>query len=149
MEMAERMGYIFHPSPPLFHAFYFSFSTFPLELYFSWNISLSTLSRIFDAVFSLSFEAIHQFSAEATYPRPCPIHFFFFFFSFSFFVPCICATVNLSPDLGYSFSLKVPLGRDFSLLQRLLSTLLVKSISEHKIHFHLFPFDTRYVRIRG
>lgn len=124
MEMAERMGYIFHPSPYPLSFLYStrSISHFPSP--FRWNyispatFSLSTLSRIFDAVvFSLSnTEPIHQFSTEGTYPRPCPVFFFyFFFFSFSFFpISCICATVS-KPLAGFGIFifLEIPAGNRF------------------------------------
>lgn len=122
MEMAERMGYIFHPSPYPLSFLYStrSISHFPSP--FRWNyispatFSLSTLSRIFDAVvFSLSNRFIN-FQPKALTPDRVPSSSSTSFSSLSPFSPFLVSvqpSVNLSPDLGYSFSLKFPLGTDF------------------------------------
>lgn len=122
MEMAERMGYIFHPSPYPLSFLYStrSISHFPSP--FRWNyispatFSLSTLSRIFDAVvFSLSNRFINFQPKALTPDRVFFFFFYFFFFSFSFFpISCICATVS-QPFAGFGIFifLEIPAGNRF------------------------------------
>lgn len=123
--MAERMGYIFHPTPyppslPFIpHVLFLIFLHLSVGITFLLQLFRCPRCQEFSTPSYFHFRTPNRFinfQPKALTPDRVPSSSSTSFSSLSPFSPFLVSvqpSVNLSPDLGYSFSLKFPLGTDF------------------------------------
>lgn len=123
MEMAERMGYIFHPTPyppslPFIpHVLFLIFLHLSVGIIFLLQLFRCPRCQEFSMPSYFHFRTDSSIFNRRHLPPTVSSSSSSTFSSslspFSPFLVSVQPSVNLSPDLGYSFSLKFPLGTDF------------------------------------